>query len=422
MNGRIRYGYSLSIAVLALIFGVGFLLGDEEEGGEDHSGYGRDRDYGRDSDGYGRNGHNRRGTDDDPHDRITGSGSGVIVFRAYSKVYRVTATGRREITIPGGGYLRQLRDAGNGRMIVSTSKKQSWLWDVKANRFSKIPGSSFSYYGTTSWIKNRYALGFVPKYRSTWLYSTEKNGRTARRVPTYSRYLASKFDFLPDGRHLFVHAPGMGRKESMYFIDKILNSTQYLYYVPSFPGRPRRLLAKDVFGNPVLADSGRRILYWRLQGVDTAQNRRYLVLQSVSVATKKEHRVMTVMTKARSRAYQRWMPSTIVYRKSGTVLVESGEKGSGQWRLADAGKTGTRRFNQHGGFLINPVGSKIFGRSAVRDQEDPAAVIINRIGGKNVLRVYRVPDGKLLFSGLLPVKSRRIYRSIVRSWQGTYIP
>ena len=410
-------------AVFSLLMTAAVVSGDEE-GGEDGSGYGRDRDYNRDSDDNGRSGGDR---DSDGRDGDgtgsgnTGSGRGTVVFYANNSLFRVTPSGGRKVSPPGGGYVSRLRDAGKGRMILTTSTKKTYLWDVRQNRFTAIPASAFSYYGTVAWIKDRYALAFVPKYTTTWLYATQKGGRAVLQT-TYRRYVSGKFDFLPDGRHLFVHTPGMGRKESLYFIDKIIGGTQYLYYIPSFPGSPRRLLTGDVFGNPVLTDSGKRILYWRLQRVDTARNRRYLELRSVSVTGGKSRRVVTVTTKARTRAYQRWMPSTIVYRKSGLLLVESGDQGGGQWRRAAAAGSGSRPFSTRGGFLIKPVGSKIFGRNAIRDQETPAAVILKRSAGRNLLQVYGLNGGKLLFSGELPMKLRRLYRSLANYYQATYVP
>jgi hypothetical protein len=112
----------------------------------------------------------------------------------------------------------------------------------------------------------------------------------------YEKFRALEFRFLPNGRHLFKHSPGMGGPESNYFTDLVIGHPTHLYVVDALGKKPRRVHSSSQQMDADFLDDGRRIAWWQPGDVDEANKRRVIALQVLELASNKVSTVATVDT------------------------------------------------------------------------------------------------------------------------------
>jgi len=218
----------------------------------------------------------------------------------------------------GGKF--ELFQNGHAQYIIKGEK--AWFsWDVKKGVLQIIPNIS-SYLGVVHYINQSISIGFNHKYTHTEIVMA-KGPEKEKTFPDYKKLKPGKFHFFPDGRHIFVNIPGMGKSESPYFID-ILDSPQYLYYAKNL-GEKHQLAATlpkgDGFMYPQLVNRGKTVIFWRPGGFNKQDETKTLYLDSVDLKTKKISRHYTLKIDFKSGHYFRGTPKAFYFDAGPYVMV-----------------------------------------------------------------------------------------------------
>lgn len=248
-----------------------------------------------------------------------------------------------------------------GKYILKKDKIDN-VWDVKDGSIKKVPRIPGEY-GTVQFIMNNTAIGYKFRFSKTQLlYATTRRSKKVRWK--YVKPKTTEFQFLEDGRHLFVKQPGMGKDESLHFIDIVTRHPQMLFYSKGFRSRPREIAKMGPgkgFMNPHFINEGKQIAYWKPGEVDSDANTRKLTLEVIDVKSRKTKELFTVTTYSKSRGgyYVRDAPITTFFGNHPFVMVFNQHAIGGQpdyYTIVNT-KTGEKKelAIRSGSMEINPI-------------------------------------------------------------------